>query len=202
MLEILAELPEWLESGLTLIGELGAGIIEAIPDALLAIGELLAELGEAIMDIDWLQIGKDIINGLIKGIGEMGNALWKAAQNVAASALDGIKEFFGIASPSKVMRDQVGKFIPAGLAVGIEANTKPLTDAMHNLSTLTTDTVVADLNFNDAKFSTAAPAYSYGDTNVNIQVYANENQDVDELAEALMNRIQFAISRREVSVAL
>ena len=87
-----------------------------------AMGELAAAIIDALMDVDWIQVGKDVIRGLINGIGAMAGALWDAAVNVAKSALDGIKSFFGIASPSKVMRDQVGKPLDAGLAVGLEDN--------------------------------------------------------------------------------
>lgn len=198
---IVQNLPDILDAGIDLIASLIEGIGNALPDIVTAAGDVAKKLWDTIKNTDWLQVGKDIINGLINGIGAMGNALWTAAKNIAKSALDAIKSFFGIASPSKVMRDQVGKFIPSGLAIGIENNTKPVTDAMHELSVLTTDTMNADLNFNGAAVSAVVPGYSYGDNNVTIHVYAAENQDVDELAEILMNKIQFAISRREVSFA-
>lgn len=198
---IVQNLPDILDAGIDLIASLIEGIGNALPDIIAAGFEVVEKLWEAITETDWIQLGKDIISGMIEGIGKMGSALWTAAQNIAKAALDGIKKFFGIASPSKVMRDQVGKFIPSGLAIGIENNTKPVTDAMHELSVLTTDTMNADLNFNGAAVSAVVPGYSYGDNNVTIHVYAAENQDVDELAEILMNKIQFAISRREVSFA-
>ena len=43
---------------------------------------------------------------------------------------DGIKKFFGIKSPSRVMRDQVGQWLPKGIAVGIDANTD---SALHSI---------------------------------------------------------------------
>ena len=75
----------------------------------------------------------------------MGGALANAAKSLARKALSSIKSALGIASPSKVMRDEVGKWIPSGVAVGIEANTKPITEAMHNLSDMTTGTLQTDL---------------------------------------------------------
>ena len=80
---------------------------------------------------------RQIISGLINGIGAMAGALWDAAVNIAKSALNAIKSFFGIASPSKVMRDEVGRWIPAGVAEGIEKNTRPITSAMNRLAGLT-----------------------------------------------------------------
>ena len=153
---LVAELPNILAAGFDLIVSLIEGIGNAYPDIIAAAGEVAKKLWDTIKNTDWLQVGKDIINGLIKGIGAMGNALWTAAQNIARSALNAIKKFLGIASPSKVMRDQVGKWIPSGVAVGIEANTKPLTEALHDMSVLTTDSLQADMNLNNAISGIAA----------------------------------------------
>lgn len=161
---LVAELPNILAAGFDLIVSLIEGIGNAYPDIIAAAGEVAGKLWETIKNTDWLQVGKDIINGLIKGIGAMGNALWEAAQNIAKSALNAIKKFFGIASPSKVMRDQVGKWIPSGVAVGIEANTKPLTEALHDMSVLTTDSLQADMNLNSALSGIAATPVAVGES--------------------------------------
>ena len=159
---LVAELPNILAAGFDLIVSLIEGIGNAYPDIIAAAGEVAKKLWDTIKNTDWLQVGKDIINGLIKGIGAMGNALWQAAQNIAKSALNAIKKFFGIASPSKVMRDQVGKWIPSGVAVGIEANTKPLTEALHDMSVLTTDSLQADMNLTSTLSGIAsAPAVAH-----------------------------------------
>ena len=44
-----------------------------------------------------------------------------------------IKKFFGIESPSKVMANEVGRYIPEGIALGIEQNADAVTDAMGDL---------------------------------------------------------------------
>ncbi|MGL5550557.1 MAG: hypothetical protein ACRDD4_12735, partial [Culicoidibacterales bacterium] len=45
-----------------------------------------------------------------------------------------VKNFFGIKSPSRTMRDEVGKMIPQGLAIGIEAESDTAISAMDDLS--------------------------------------------------------------------
>lgn len=70
-----------------------------------------------------IQIGKDAIQGLLNGFTNAGNIIWDAIKSVGNSMLDGIKNFFGIASPSKVMAKEIGRWIPAGIGVGVEANT-------------------------------------------------------------------------------
>jgi len=194
---IASHLPNLLESGISLIGELAAGLIAAIPDLIASIPEIITNIVDTFGDWDWGEIGSNIISGIASGISSGVGAIIEAAKQAAKSALNAAKKFLGIASPSKVMRDQVGKFIPSGLAIGIESNTKPLTDAMHDLSALTTDTLQSDLSISSAAPAMSAPGRVYGDTNLTIHVYATENQDVDELAEILMQKIQAAIAREE-----
>ena len=149
----------------------------------------------------FVQLGKDIISGIASGISAGVGAIISAARQAAAAALNAAKRFLGIASPSKVMRDQVGKFIPEGVAVGIESNTKPLMEAMHELSDLTAGTLQADLRLSDLSPIAAQSSRVYGDTNMVFHVYASENQDVDELVELLMQKIQIAKEQREAALS-
>ena len=159
---IIQNLPNILVAGVELVYSLIAGIWDAAPDLQQGAYQLMDNVWKSICNIDWPQLGRDIINGLIRGLSAMGNALWSAAQSVAKMALNAIKRSLGIASPSKVMRDQVGKWIPSGVAVGIKANTKPLTDAMHNVAAMTTDTMQTDLRV--ANTIRSWPAVSVGST--------------------------------------
>ena len=200
---ILSHLPQLLESGISLIGQLAAGLIQAIPQVLAAIPQIINSIVSTFKGWNWREIGSNIVSGIANGISSGASAIISAAQSAARAALNAAKRFLGIASPSKVMRDQVGKFIPEGMAIGIEANTKPLTDAMHDLSDLTTSTAQADIA-RGAK-TTGIPVSTtgnvYGNSTFTINVYASDNMDVDELAETVMQKIQFAVSQREVCFA-
>lgn len=134
---LVQNLPQILAAGFDLVVSLISGIGNALPSLGTAAGQAARKIWDAVKNIDWLQLGKDIIRGLINGIGAMAGALWDAAVNIAKSALNAIKSFFGIDSPSKVMRDEVGRWIPAGVAEGIEKNTRPITSAMSRLAGLT-----------------------------------------------------------------
>lgn len=193
--------PQLLEQGISLIGKLAAGLIQAIPQVIAAIPQIIQSIASSFKGWNWGEIGTNIISGIARGISSGVGAIVSAAKQAAQAALSAAKRFLGIASPSKRMRDEVGKFIPAGLAVGIEANTKPLTDAMHDLSDKTTGSFQDDLRIRNMSPVVTAPGRVYGDTHVQINVYASENQDVDELAEELMQRIQMEIAREEDSVA-
>jgi hypothetical protein len=70
-----------------------------------------------------VQAGKDLIQGLINGMGSMGQALANKAKSMAESVLGAFTGFFDMRSPSKVMQQQ-GKYLMQGLGVGIEKNAK------------------------------------------------------------------------------
>lgn len=81
-----------------------------------------------------LDIGKDLVRGLWNGISDMTGWVIGKIQGFGDSVLSGLKKFFKIGSPSKVMRDEVGKWLPAGMAEGIEKNTKSVTKAMTSMA--------------------------------------------------------------------
>ena len=181
---LVQNLPKILAAGFDLIVSLIKGIGNAMPNIITAAGDVAKKIWNAIKNINWIQVGKDIINGLINGIGAMGSALWDAAKNIASSALNAIKSFFGIASPSKVMRDEVGKWIPPGIAVGIEANTQPLTKALHDVSTLTTDSMQADMQVTNALTRAAVPPASVYKAGVSDTV-ANADDRIFSILEGI-----------------
>ncbi|MGL3752281.1 hypothetical protein [Bacillus velezensis] len=70
--------------------------------------------------INLWQIGKNIIQGLIKGISGMAGALASKVKSMANAIPNGMKKLLGIHSPSRVMRDQVGYHVGTGMAAGID----------------------------------------------------------------------------------
>lgn len=86
------------------------GFMKSIP------GKIMSSLGS--LGSLLLGAGKDLIRGLINGVGSMGSALWDACKRIAHKAIDSIKSFLGIASPSKVMR-KIGIYTGQGFIDGI-----------------------------------------------------------------------------------
>ena len=78
-------------------------------------------------------IGKDIIRGLWNGINDMVGWISGKIKSFGENVLSGIKNFFGIKSPSTVMRDQVGRDLARGVGVGIEENADEALDPMDDL---------------------------------------------------------------------
>ena len=83
------------------------------------IEELWGKAQDFLANIDLKQIGKDIIQGLINGIGSMGSALWNKATELANNAKDAIKRALGVASPAKELI-RIGIFTGEGFVLGID----------------------------------------------------------------------------------
>lgn len=115
-------LPEVLQKGIEIIGELLAGIIKKVPDLIAKIPEIISDMADAFLSYDWIGIGLDIINGIASGVKSAAGNLVTAAANAASDALQWVKNKLGIASPSKVFRDEVGKNMALGIGVGFEDN--------------------------------------------------------------------------------
>ena len=189
---IVQNLPQIISAGFDLVVSLIKGLGNAAPSLISGAAQLLQNVVTAAKNINWAQVGRDIVNGLINGIGAMGSALWSAARNIARSALSAIKGALGIRSPSKVMRDEVGKWIPAGVAVGIEANTKPLTDTMHRLSGLTTDTMQADLQLSNSalRMPVSNPAYRTA------QATGSNGRSLEQILDLLIDLTEGSAARQ------
>lgn len=73
--------------------------------------------------IDLFKIGKDIIRGLIRGIGGIAGDLYKKATDIVDNVKNTFKRLFNIHSPSRWMRDEIGYNLGAGMAVGLDKST-------------------------------------------------------------------------------
>ena len=67
-----------------------------------------------------LSIGSNIVRGIWSGISGAGGWLMNQVSGFASRIVRKIKNSFGIKSPSRVMRDEIGVFITQGIGVGIE----------------------------------------------------------------------------------
>lgn len=65
-------------------------------------------------------IGRNIVQGIINGVTGAAGGLYSALSNLAGNALSAAKRKLGIHSPSRVFRDEVGRYITQGIGVGME----------------------------------------------------------------------------------
>jgi phage-related protein len=81
-----------------------------------------------------LSVGKNIVIGIYNGIVSLQSWLWNAASNFAASIWKGVKSALGIKSPSTKMRDEVGRWLPPGIAEGIDQSAHVVHAAMGRIA--------------------------------------------------------------------
>ena len=138
---------DWLGLGKDAITFITSGIVGVgswIVDKLVDVGK---SAWENFKSIDWLDLGKNIITGIIEGLKNFGSAVLDFLLDLASDALDGILGFFGIHSPSRVFRDQVGKMLMLGMAEGIEDNISAVGNAMDQLNEETIGMADTDLSY-------------------------------------------------------
>lgn len=132
--------------------EVRDSIVNGIRNSLGSIGSAAADIVSAIWDHIkelpgmMLDVGRDLVEGLWNGISDMVGWIGDKISGFSDSVLGGLKDFFGIASPSKVMRDEVGKFLPAGIAIGIEDSTLSAVKSVRSMADKLRNTAVESLN--------------------------------------------------------
>jgi hypothetical protein len=118
-----------IEAGVTLVIALITGLISAIPQILEMLPQIVDAIWNGLADIDWAQLGKDIVQGLIDGLGSMIGNLGDMIGDLASSAWDGFTSFFGIQSPSRLMRG-AGVNLVEGAVGGVEDEERAFADSL------------------------------------------------------------------------
>ncbi len=174
-----------------LIAGLAQGLIEAIPRLIGRLPEIISAIVNGLLKgmAAIGMVGQQLVEGLWNGIKNAGQWLYDKLSGWVSNILGWIKGFLGIHSPSKVFADEIGKFIPPGITLGVEqAMPRAMRDMGEELSALAT-----------------LPLPSGGTTTnmggVVINVYGAEGQDVNALADVVMYRLQSAVERKEAVFA-
>lgn len=94
---------------------------------------------EDLKHVDLFEIGKNIIQGLVDGIGSMIGAVGEKIKEVAGNIKDGIKGALKIHSPSRWMRDMIGKNIVLGVVAGIDQEKGTLDKSVEKMTDLPTE---------------------------------------------------------------
>ena len=112
------------KAALQLMLALAEGLIKAIPDMVAMIPQIISDLfdsiKETIKNTDWLKLGKNILKGLLNGMIDFGTIVKDTIKKVGKKITNSIKDFFGIHSPSKLFRDEIGKNLILGVGVAFE----------------------------------------------------------------------------------
>lgn len=153
---IIKNLPQIISGGIKIIASLLAGIIKAIPDLVAGLPKVVKAITNYFGKINWGSVGKAIISGIAKGIIGAISILKDAVVSAAKSALNGIKSFLGINSPSRVFRDQVGKMMGLGIAEGITGEENAVKEAVKRLTSASVTTGKIDTSYNTSGENFAA----------------------------------------------
>ena len=85
------------------------------------------------VDSRFRSIGQDVMNGLHGGILSREASLMATARRIADNIARTIRQALAIRSPSRVMREQIGRFIPEGIAAGIDKYADAAIDSVYEL---------------------------------------------------------------------
>lgn len=132
--ELPSKIWTWLKETITKVADWGMNLknkaTEAGKNLVTGIVDTVKGLPEKIKTV-----GKNMIEGLWNGIKDMGSWIKEKVGGFFDDIVGGVKDFFGINSPSKLMADEVGKWIPEGIAVGIDKNAKSVLSSMRDVTT-------------------------------------------------------------------
>lgn len=129
---LVKNLPKILKMGVDILLELIKGIAKTVVTLVTTIGNVCSKVFSAFKDgfAKVKEIGTNLIRGLWEGIQDSTQWILEKIKGFGESVLNGIKSIFGIESPSKVMRDEVGKYLAEGIGVGFTDEMKNVTREM------------------------------------------------------------------------
>lgn len=166
---LIEALPRLIEKAPTIIEKLANAIINNLPKIFNMGGQLIVKLVAGIMASVWkltetapllirklvdafagllgsfYNCGKNIVQGIWDGIANTSNWLYNKVKSFAKNILNNIKESLGIHSPSRVMRDEVGKYMAQGIGVGFEDELQNVYSEMQNAIDLEQGKIQANL---------------------------------------------------------
>ena len=180
-------LPQILKMGVEILLALAEGIVKSVGNLASAGWEIIKTLVGTLASLPsqmW-DIGKEVVSGIWEGISDSYTWIKNKIKGWVGNVTKFIKNLFGIHSPSTVMRDEVGKYLALGIGEGF-------TDEMKYVAKNMVAAVPMD-------FSVGSGVTNMGGVTINIQ--GAEGQDVEELANIVMYKMQRVVDRREAVFA-
>lgn len=129
---LVRNLPLLIRTGSELIGALIQGLFSMMGN----VGNTAYQIGQVILQTLWnlpgqiWNIGVNIVQGLWNGIASSFDWIKNKIGEWVGNVFDFIKRLFGIASPSKLFRDEIGKNLALGIGEGFSDEMKTVTSEM------------------------------------------------------------------------
>lgn len=191
---------------LGLLKDLGGSIISAIgpwfTSTVSKIGTFISDIVRKIGELPGkaISVGKDLIAGLWKGISDKIGWVKDKIKGMGESITKAIKGVFGIHSPSKLWREQIGQNLGISIGLGfgdVVGDVKK--DMMSDMNGLTAS-MTADVSaYNSGEALGGTTNYNGGAVTIN--VYGAEGQSVNELADVIANKLEDMTKRRQMVYA-
>lgn len=122
------------------LGNIWHGITSAVSNGIQSVSNTVGRIRDTVLGAvsgagGWLyDTGRQVIQGLINGIGGAFQWVRNTISNLGSSLVGWAKSVLGIHSPSRIFRDEVGKWIPAGMAQGIDKASGLVADSIDGLT--------------------------------------------------------------------
>ncbi|WP_261775515.1 phage tail tape measure protein [Clostridium botulinum] len=149
----------WLVNTISRVAEFAVNLASRAREAG---ANMVTNLVEAVINLPsrFAEIGRNIVEGVWNGITGMAGWIRDRVNGFFSGIVDGAKDALGIHSPSRVFRDQVGKYMAQGVGIGFENETDNIKRSMQkDLSNLTTK-MKATVDFETSRTSRAMTAGS------------------------------------------
>lgn len=191
-------LPQIIVTGTLLLGKLAVGIIQAIPDLVAKIPQIVKSVvdGFKAKSGDFSGIGKDIVNGVWNGISSMIKTFTKNVKDLFSGIVDGVKKTLGIKSPSRVFAG-IGRNMALGVGEGWEDEFSNIHNDIDK--SLAFDDPSMDINASIRKMGAGAAGGAFGSTSIGtiiINIDGAKYSDEHSLASAIALEIQNMTDRR------
>lgn len=181
---IVSHLPDILASGVSIVIQLVAGLITKIAELGLAAQKLIKAFSEKWGETDWLDLGRQIINGIVDGITKGVSKVVNAAKEAANKAFQAAKDALGIKSPSRLFRDGIGLMVSKGMALGITDGLPIIRRAMDQATRTATTDVVSAVRINASGAGTAG-SYNAMSTGPRVNLVQNIYSKAQTAAELM-----------------
>ena len=135
---IVKNLPQFLQKGVDIINQIISGLGKMASSLIAKVKELISGMVDSFLSFEWVDVGINIVEGIIGGIKDAADNLFDSMKDLASNALQAAKDALGIESPSKEGR-YLGKMIDAGIAKGVTENLGMVDDAMEMAANRTID---------------------------------------------------------------
>lgn len=159
---IIKNLPTIIKAAGQIVIALLAGIFKLVPTLLKGIFDIVVSIGKGFLNMDWVGIGKSILIGLWNGIKSLSSWLMDNVLGLLKNLTNSVKSFFGINSPSKLFRDEIGENLSLGIAVGLSDGVPEILDVIKKDMPDVTATVNRVLD--EGQYQIGGPRYNPSST--------------------------------------